>query len=70
MIKTVIKMARVQLKQIEITNLIKIANKLTLGMARTNLKKKEVLASTPTWLPHLPGKFNCLACAPNVGIFN
>jgi hypothetical protein len=35
--------------------LIEIANKLTLGMARVNHMKKDVLAMVPAWLPHLPG---------------
>jgi hypothetical protein len=35
--------------------LIKITNKITLGMARMKHIKKDVLASMPAHLPHLPG---------------
>jgi hypothetical protein len=50
MIEMVIEMAGTQSK------LIEIANKLTLGTARMNHIKKDVLASVPAWLLHLPGK--------------
>jgi hypothetical protein len=48
MIKMANEMAGAQSKYIE------IANKLTLGMARTKNIKKDVFVSAPACLPHLP----------------
>ncbi len=58
-IKMVIKMAGMQSKQIEIANSIEIANKLTLGMACVKHIEKDILASMPTCLLHLPGRKRC-----------
>jgi hypothetical protein len=46
-----------------------IANKLTLGMARANHIKKDVLASAPAWLLHLPGTLRKIKNRES-GIFN